>query len=103
MWGNRFAFATAALLHATWKFCVNNNATCRLKTAEQSKMQRETGGGAGRRAGALKKLLNNNGVCMLVAQCGAWHGVGVACLHIKCLIIYEGKIVKKQSLSAENF
>lgn len=45
--GNRFAFATAALLHATWKFCVNNNATCRLKTAEQSKMQRETGGGAG--------------------------------------------------------
>lgn len=64
-----FLFATVALLHATWKFCVNNNATCRLKTAEQQNA-RETrdgagGGGRGNWSRTLKKLLNNNGVCML--------------------------------------
>lgn len=62
-----FLFATVALLHATWKFCVNNNATCRLKTAEHQNARETRDGaeGGGNWSCTLKKLLNNNGVCML--------------------------------------
>lgn len=65
-----FLFATVALLHATWKFCVNNNATCRLKTAEQQNA-RETRDGAG--GGATGAALLKNYLIITVFACWrAW-------------------------------
>lgn len=65
-----FLFATVALLHATWKFCVNNNATCRLKTAEQQNA-RGTRDGTGR--GATGAALLKNYLIITVFACWrAW-------------------------------
>lgn len=66
-----FLFATVALLHATWKFCVNNNATCRLKTAEQQNA-RETRDWAGRGGATGAALLKNYLIITVFACWRAW-------------------------------
>lgn len=78
-------------------------------SSKNRRAEQNAKGNGGRRGGGEQGLLKNY-LIITVFAC-LWHsvgrgmgeGVGVACLHIKCLIIYEGKIVKKQSLSAENF